>query len=138
MESTRFRSPLDPCYKRKTFQIDGYELSFDFGEYGIGHLDGTSHKYLFVTYVLYHTDKQGNPTSSCSYGGYGSSRVDTLTQGEQLFEAADETGATVFLADHVKAQNYSQTREIIGWLWQWLSRLPLHWRWQLRKRWRSR
>jgi hypothetical protein len=138
MESPRFRSPLDPCYKRKAFHLDGYHLTFDFGESRSVNPDDTISTRLWLTYVLHHTDKQGNPMNGCSYGGYGAHVVETLAQGEQLFEAADEAGAAIFLANHLKSQNYSQTKEILGWLWQWLSRLPLHWRWQFRKRWRSR
>jgi hypothetical protein len=109
IELPHFRSPVNPCYKRKDFQIDGYQLTFDFGEWGIGHPDGTSHKYLFATYVLHETDKWGNPTGSSSYGGYGAHLLE-----EQLFEAVDAAGAAAFLADHLKLQNYSQTKEIIG------------------------
>lgn len=132
MELSYPQSPLRPCYKRKAFLIDGYLLTFDFGEFPIGSLEGTAAAFLYVTYVVHHQNKQGSFTG-CSYGGYSAHRVVTLTEGEQLFAAANETGAAAFLADRLKLQNYSQTKELLSMLGRWLSRLPLHWLWQMRK-----
>jgi hypothetical protein len=127
------QSPLNPCYKRKAFQVEEYLLTFDFGEYKTGSPDGTlATTRLWVTYVVHHFDKQGNFTG-CAFGGRKAQTVSTFVEGEQLFEAANEMDAAAFLADHLKVLAYSQTKNLLGMLGRWLVRLPLLWRWQLRK-----
>jgi hypothetical protein len=124
------RHVLGPCYKRKVFWVDGYLLTFDFGEVkSYNPSDDTVVMDLLAIYVVHQIDAHGKPTGTCSYKTH---IVATLAEGETLFEAADETGARTALAKHLESLNYSQFNDLMGGLWQWIKRQPLHWRWQLR------
>jgi hypothetical protein len=98
-----------PCYGRKIFKVKDKIVTFDFGEYRVSTPQGEIITYIATSYFLHRIDKHGAPNGNVTWI---MNWVADREEGQKLFDAADEKGATEFL-EEIKIKSYAS--EFISW-----------------------